>query len=593
MIKGDKDMDNGQKTLNDLFDGKKIFKVPEYQRAYAWGEKQLSDFVDDFKNQKINKDYFFGTILFQEAGKRGAYDIIEIVDGQQRITTLIIFLNSLLSRLTECDEDTKELYKETYIKYKSAYKLEVLSEDNEFFTTYILENNDMPGGIMSTPSQKKLLNAKLYFDAKLTDEFSQIQLKELLQKIENTKVLTYSVQDKSEATLIFETTNDRGKQLTNLEKTKSFMMYKTYITSDEPETMLSNIQSRFSEIYKSYSAIDTQIDENSILQYNFIAYEDWKVSQQKKEYQIYMEMMKNKVNELIKADKKDKTLKYIDAYTKNLRETFSVMQNMLTCDFEEFTDIQVLGNMANFYPILIKAYRLDGSENKIKFKRVCRLIEIFSFRVYSIQNGMANKGQSRLYTLAKEFDGDFDKLYDNLKRAIKDFSSDKDFIDYIGDCDFFTYYSSNIKNYFFWKYENYLRESEQPVAAPIPYSVFKIQNKRYKFSIEHIVPQNPKEDTLKVITDKLKHDKINENFIETYLHSIGNLTIDPISANASKGNADIKVKNLVYFKKAPFKTQNELDQFLDNGKWTHKSIEARKEKLINYAKKMWCNYDNI
>lgn len=586
-------MENGQKTLNDLFDGKKIFKVPEYQRAYAWGEKQLSDFIDDFTNQKLNKDYFFGTILFQETGKRGAYDIIEIVDGQQRITTLIIFLNSLLSKYTECDADTKELYFETYIKYKSAYKLEVLSEDNEFFTTYILENNDMPDGIMSTPSQKKLLNAKQYFDAKLSNELSQSKLKELLQKVENTKVLTYSVQDKSEATLIFETTNDRGKQLTNLEKTKSFMMYKTYISSDEPEALLSNIQSRFSEIYKAYSDIDMVIDENSILQYNFIAYEEWKATQQKKEYQIYMEMMKNKVNELIKSDKKDKTLKYIDGYTKNLRETFSVMESILTCDLDEIMDIQVLGNMANFYPLLIKAYRFDGSDRKLKFKKVCRLIEIFSFRVYSILGGMANKGQSRLYTLAKEFNGDYDQLYNDLKKAIKDFSSDKDFIEYLGDSDFFTYYSSTIKNYFFWKYENYLRDSEQPVAAPIPYSIFKTQNKRYKFSIEHILPQNPKEDVLRIITDKLKHDKINESFVETYLHSIGNLTIDPISANASKSNADIKVKNLVYFKKAPFKTQNELEQFIDNGKWTHKSIEARKEKLIGFAKKMWCDYENL
>lgn len=586
-------MENGQKTLNDLFDGKKIFKVPEYQRAYAWGEKQLSDFIDDFKNQKLNKDYFFGTILFQETGKRGAYDIIEIVDGQQRITTLIIFLNSLLSKYTDCDADTKELYLETYIKYKSAYKLEVLSEDNEFFTTYILEGNDMPADIISTPSQKKLLFAKQYFDSRIIGEFTQSQLKELLQKVESTKVLTYSVQDKAEATLIFETTNDRGKQLTNLEKTKSFMMYKTYISSDEPESLLSNIQSRFSEIYKAYSDIDNVIDENSILQYNFIAYEEWKITQQRKEYQIYMEMMKNKVNELIKADKKDKTLKYIDGYTKNLRETFSVMQNILKSDLEELMDIQVLGNMANFYPLLIKAYRFDGSDKKTSFRRVCRLVEIFSFRVYSILGGMANKGQSRLYTLAREFNGDYEKLCSDLKTAIKDFSSDKDFIEYLGDSDFFTYYSSTIKNYFFWKYENYLRDSEQPVAAPIPYSIFKTQNKRYKFSIEHILPQNPKEEDLKIITEKLKHDKINESFVETYLHSIGNLTIDPISANSSKGNADIKVKNTVYFKKAPFKTQNELEQFLDNGKWTHKSIESRNEKLINFANKLWCNYDNL
>lgn len=585
-------MENGQKTLNDLFDGKKIFKVPEYQRAYAWGEKQLSDFLDDFKNQKLNKDYFFGTILFQETGKKGAYDIIEIVDGQQRITTLIIFLNSLLARFTECDKDTKELYIETYIKYKSAYKLEVLSEDNEFFTTYVLESNNISADIISTPAQKKLIYAKHFFDSKLNG-LKQSQLKELLKKVESTKVLTYSVQDKSEATLIFETTNDRGKQLTNLEKTKSFMMYKTYVSSDEPESLLSNIQARFCEIYKAYSDIEEFIDENAILQYNFIAYEEWKSTQQRKEYQIYMEMMKNKVNNLIDLNEREKTLKYIDRYTKNVRETFSVMKSILTSQFDEIMDIQILGNTANFYPLLIKTYRLDGTDTKSQFRKVCRIIEIFSFRVYGIEGGMANKGQSRLYTLAKEFNGNFEKLYKDLKLAIRDFSSDKDFMTNLGDGDFFTYYSSTVKNYFFWKYENYLRDAEQPVAAPIPYSIFKTQNKRYKFSIEHILPQNPKEETLKVITDKLKHDRISASFVETYLHSIGNLTIDPVSANSSKGNSDIKIKNTVYFKKAPFKTQNELEGFLDNGKWTHQSISKRKEKLLEFAQLRWGNYAEI
>ena len=59
-------MENGQKTIRALFDGSKIFNIPQYQRAYAWEEKQLDDFVDDIENQQPGKNYFFGTILFQE-----------------------------------------------------------------------------------------------------------------------------------------------------------------------------------------------------------------------------------------------------------------------------------------------------------------------------------------------------------------------------------------------------------------------------------------------------------------------------------------------------------------------------------------------
>jgi len=63
-------MENGQKEIKELFSGVKIFCIPQYQRAYAWEEKQLKDFLDDLKNQRLDKNYFFGTLLFQERGKR-------------------------------------------------------------------------------------------------------------------------------------------------------------------------------------------------------------------------------------------------------------------------------------------------------------------------------------------------------------------------------------------------------------------------------------------------------------------------------------------------------------------------------------------
>lgn len=585
-------MDNGQKTINTLFEGRKIFKIPEYQRAYAWQEKQLNDFIDDFKNQSIDKDYFFGTVLFQEAGKRGAYDIIEIVDGQQRITTLIIFMSCLL-KLIEINQEVWDVYVETYIRYKSSFKLEVTSDDNEFFTTYILQDEPFLEEVIATPSQKRLYEAKLFFENALKD-FSNDELAELLEKVEKTKVLTYSVADKSEATLIFETTNDRGKELTNLEKTKSFLMYKIYVSASEPDVLLSNVQSRFSSMYKAYSEMEGLVEENSILQYNFIAFEKWKSSQDNKEYQRYMDVMKEKINTLFKAGDKEQTLEVIDEYSKCLKETFTIVKNMLLNPCNEFKELKHLGHLATFYPLLIKCYKFDKSKDKGAYRRVCRLCEIYSFRVYTIGEGRANKGQSTMFALARDFNGDFDELYTKLKGNIEYFSNSKVFIENLKYHDFFNYYNKSDMNYFFWKYENYLRTKEQPVAQPIVYETFAIKDNKLKFSIEHILPQTPSEETRKVITDALAHDEITAEFEETYLHSIGNLTIDPLSANSSKGNSDVESKNSKYFKRAPFKTQNELEDFLDeDNKWTHKSIQEREAKLIKFALEQWCDTDNV
>lgn len=581
-------MENGQKTIKDLFDGKKIFKIPEYQRAYAWEEKQLQDFIDDLKNQRINKNYFFGTILFQEGGNNNNFEIIEIVDGQQRITTLILFLNELIKNI---NDNSKEIYIDTYIKSFGIYKLEVLGQDNEFFRTYIIEDNVVQEGYITTPSQKKLLFAKKYFQEQI--KILTNDLSDLMSKISNTNVLTYSVKDKSEATLIFETTNDRGKQLTNLEKTKSFLMYKTYICSENPETELANIQARFTNIYKDYSQIEDEIEENSILQYHFIAFEKW-VTGKVKEYQKYIEKLKVNVNSLISEDNinDEKALDYINKYSRELRETFSIVKELLLSEMPELQDVRILPNTANFYPLIIKAYKLDNSSDKNEFRRILRLIEIYSFRVYAIGSSMPYTGQSRFYSLARDFHGDFEELIDSIKNIIKEYSNEKRFIEDLGYEDFCNYYSSGIKNYFYWKYENYLRAKEQPVSQELGYKDYLNKDKKTKFSIEHIIPQNPDEKYRKVITEELMYDKVDEVFEETYLNCIGNLTIDPLSANASKQNIEFTSKNNKYFKRAPYKCQNELGDFLEGDKFTANSIEKRQEKLIKFASDYW-NCDNI
>ena len=75
-------MQSDQMTIYEMFFGPEIFKIPKYQRAFAWEERQLSDFVDDLDNQNLEKDYFFGTILFELQGEEGDFKIIDIVGGQ-------------------------------------------------------------------------------------------------------------------------------------------------------------------------------------------------------------------------------------------------------------------------------------------------------------------------------------------------------------------------------------------------------------------------------------------------------------------------------------------------------------------------------
>ena len=474
------------------------------------------------------------------------------------------------------------LLEDTYIQIYNRYKLRVLDTDNDFFISYILQDNQLDISQACTPSQRRLLKAKDFLGRWLVAHLDKIE--KFIDTIENMKVLTYLVEDKAEATLIFETTNDRGKSLTSLEKTKSFLMHKTHIVSDNPETDLDTLQDRFSEIYRNYEKIEARVDEDSILRYHFIAFEEWK---NKKEYQRSVQMIKQKVNKLVNAEDRAEAWRFIDRCSRELKESFEFVRTLFTSREPYLLDIFALSRQATFYPLLIKTYKLDNSDEKDNFKRVAQLVEIICFCL-SIIGSRADKGREFLYGLAKNFRGDFDQLIRDLRGFIRDNCRDFVFDRALQSPSFYSDVNPNDQRYLFWKYENYLREIGG--YSEMSYNEFANAKPRSKFSMEHIIPQNPKES--KVFKDDsilLTADFESPEFKENYLHSIGNLTIDPISANAGKSNQDFEGKDQKYFRRAPLMAQNELIDFLNDEteQWDTVSITKRLETIRLFALERW------
>lgn len=514
--------------------------------------------------------------------------MIDVVDGQQRITTIIIFMKVLLSqlssRLTEEEflNHGLDLVNETYVKNKGRAKLQAISPDNDFFQSYILGDDDGQGFIQ-TPSQRRLFNAKKYFINQLGGKTTEALL-ELRTKIDTcTKVLTYSVKDAAEATLIFETTNDRGKRLTNLEKIKSFLMYKTYLAAGENlEGHLSLIQERFTEIYRELELFDDKVSEDAALQYHCIAFEAWS---DKADYQQPVNYIRKKVNPLINKGQKYDALQFIERFSKELKESFQTLRSMMESECIYYRDLVCQDRLANFYPLLIKCYKLDKSKEKADFNAVCRFLEIYSFRVFAVQQTRSNTGQPALYSAAKEFKGKFEPLYDKLTKLIKSHSSRKMFKDHLEYADFYKFMKPRDISYLFWKYENFLRESEQPVCAHMSENEFRSIDKKTFLTVEHIASQNPKDAGILQSFDVLP--ELDDEFLESHIHRLGNLTFDPTSANSSKGNKPFEHKNFKYFKAAPYKTQNELESFIVNKEWGVKSITKREKKIVDFCLKYW------
>lgn len=144
----------------------------------------------------------------------------------------------------------------TYIK-DDVYKLRVLDIDNDFFESYMLEDNGSGDNEVETPSQRRLLKAKEYLAEWIETHLNRVKV--FIDKIGNMKVLTYSVEDDSEAALIFETTNNRGKSLTSLEKVKSFLMHKTRIVRAGLLKMIQSYQPPILNLQNSRRIISTAL----------------------------------------------------------------------------------------------------------------------------------------------------------------------------------------------------------------------------------------------------------------------------------------------------------------------------------------------
>ena len=628
-------MDNGKNSLIDIFSKERFYKIPTYQRSYAWGDKQLKDFYEDFKNDYPKINYYYGTILLQKVKDKDNY--FEIVDGQQRITTLVIFMYCLLKECRnrnkqdkykntwdeEDIEDWKDLEK-CFIKFRGENKLILQVQENDFFDTCIINNEN--NFETETPAQKKLKNAKDKFENWLKKE-TQKNIIKFLENIKKAESLVYIINDSKEASLIFETTNDRGKSLTNLEKIKSYLMYKVTSTKENSDQLLSKIEETFNKIYRDYEKIEnTQIDEDSILMYNFIANENWN-NEGGKKYQHYIDELKLKIEQLItieniskeknnseknKEEKEDyKELReYIQKYLLNLKYSYENISNIFLKPEKEFLELLSLGRMASFYPLLLKAYKIDITSDKILFKKLCSMCENFVFRNLVILHYASNKYQTKFYDIARDFGNysaddiennnldlivtQFEELYKEIAQLTLSLGDNEKFLEEIGDNDFYNKYKTSDRNYFYWKYENWLRSKEGCSYTPLSFQDLSNRDPKLKLSIEHIVAQNNEEQKENIIKEtKIIEIEDKEEFNKKYLNSIGNLTIDPISSNSSKGKKPVEEKNSKYFTKAPYMSQNELEDFLikeeEQGKWTIKSILERKKAIIKFVSECWCD----
>ena len=569
-----------------LTDG--IFDIPSYQRSYSWTEPQLQDFVEDLLYLPEGKSHFFGNIILDEQdahfrterGKR--FVRYSVVDGQQRLTSSIVFLHVA----AQLSETVAEMLAEDNLIFPVTERPRLLpqDQDREYFRDGLLGTAQIE---TETPSQDRLKQAYEYFEERL-GQLEEETVLELANKLRyDCRVNVVEIDDQSEAASIFESLNDRGRPLSTLDKTKSFLMYMDDRSSDGG-SLETIIKQRFGSIYRDLFVLTTghervnDFDEDSFLRFHWGMYDGYDSN----EYFQSFETIKTRLREEYRAGNLEEVQREINDYVQDLREgsaAFAAMfepENHPDSVAAPLRRLLELGRMANILPILMASYLRFAEDNPDGFQDIVDACETLAFRMYAIDSRRSDTGRGRLVRLAHEIHTnpslETSEIIRKIDRIIDRYTSDERFERRLRDPEFYKSHSSRDIKYLFYHYGQQIdSEADEEVLRDIPHILSN------EFQVEHILAQNLPEESIPA--------ELRDEF-EDYVHGLGNLTLASRYWNNSYGNLPFSEKKHargnreIDYNSSALRVQRELTDFEHFGK---SEIKTREDRLVAFALEEW------
>lgn len=210
--------------IGKLFSSDFFFRIPDYQRPFSWDEKNFNDLIDDLCAAQRDQQYFLGTLVLHKREAKNTYDV---VDGQQRLTSLLILVACLRDLIVDAkfkDQLQGKIVQEENKVDGIPEMPRITVKDRQIFRELILNS----GGTVTTKRPEDLvepenryLQAINTFKDRLT-KYSQPDLEKFTQFVNQRCVIIYlSTSTFDDAFKLFTIVNDRGKQLRRIDILKA------------------------------------------------------------------------------------------------------------------------------------------------------------------------------------------------------------------------------------------------------------------------------------------------------------------------------------------------------------------------------------
>ena len=660
-------MANELQPLSLLFQNR-LFRIPDYQRGYAWQQSQLVDFWDDIINLQDDRYHYTGLLSLMELKKKNisswgediwivdaGFKACHVVDGQQRLTTFIVLLNELIeiakAKNIGSNENDIVLGFETLKDIRSKYICRHRPPNNQI-TTYLFGyevdnpsaeylkyrvfNEPYSGSVNETYYTKNLKYAKEFFNKNIlelyTDKGMEGLSKLYLKLTQRLMFNIHEIDDDYDVFVTFETMNNRGKKLTNLELLKNRLIYLTTLYENDrfDELDKSNLRKQINDAWKEvYYQLGRNekipLSDDEFLRAHWISY----FSYSRKKGDDYINFLLDKFsaknifekNTAYPNDNEEETsdLNYgeddlnieieemesvkisklepseISSYVNSLKDLakywydtyFPLQSDNLTQEEKQWVDKLNRIGIVYFRPlVMVIISRRDFSEEqRLKvFKAIERFIFIY-FRLGVFQatfrSSEYNRATRSIYLNKMKLEDLINDIEDtiskNIDYAIPSFVTriEKNFDNGTG------FYTWSPIRYFLYEYEISLAQKNN--IDKLNWTLFT-KSEKDKVSIEHILPQTPSKYYW-----KNAFRQFDENEIKLLSGALGNLLPLSQSINSSLQNDSFEDKKISkYGGRRGYENGSHSEiEISKESDWSAYKIYNRSKQLLEFMERRW------
>ena len=480
---------------------------------------------------------------------------VEIVDGQQRVTTLVILLKAIEKRLSESLAMEAHAKRELgFLLVKadehSLVLLQTNHDSSNVFTSYI-RTGEFDHGAVQTASDQNLVEAMRDCEEFVASWVTKGQLIELLSTVRNRLFVIYhQLSDEATVYRVFEVLNSRGLDVRWIDKTKSQMMATIFESSGDGNRVecLNEMKIIWQGIYRVLGFNLSLGDE--ALRFAGTLISKARPNRVLSEEDASIAMVLHGERELSRTVKSAewlfKIVRLVNELNSDMRRTAVtriaharfVAISIMARDFDEKTKNELLNAWEK---VTFRIFGLHSADSRNKVGDYVRLaydVLVSNLSIMDIRKRLSLIGEGyEIEKMPEDDDEYWDNCYDGWSEELR---------------------------YILFRYEEYLsNKSGEKLNQSQWNKIWLVEPSR---SIEHISPQSDNEE---------------------FRHHLGNLTMLPPSVNSSLQDKSAIRKADTYIKCGIRETISVGERIKETGRWTRKDVKARAKRILKFARTEW------